>query len=76
MLPTSPAMSGAATGQQVLDALRHDQRPKLILWADSDPILPLKTGRRFAAALGTEIDHVIADAGHFLQEDAGAEIGR
>jgi haloalkane dehalogenase len=75
MLPTSPAMPGAAAGQRVLDALRGDQRPKLILWADSDPVLPLRTGRRFAEALGTAIDHVIADASHFLQEDAGAEIG-
>jgi len=38
-------------------------------------VLTLETGERFAAALGTAIDHVIADAGHFLQEDAGAEIG-
>ncbi|MBV9474245.1 MAG: alpha/beta hydrolase, partial [Solirubrobacterales bacterium] len=29
-----------------------------------------------AAALGAEIDHVIADASHFLQEDAGPELGR
>jgi haloalkane dehalogenase len=75
MLPTSPEMPGAAAGQRVLDALRGDQRPKLILWADSDPVLPLETGRRFATVLGAEIDHVIADAGHFLQEDAGPEIG-
>ena len=36
----------------MLDALREDSRPKLILWADSDPVLPLETGQRFAAALG------------------------
>jgi haloalkane dehalogenase len=76
MLPTSPEMPGAAAGQRVLDALRSDTRPKLILWADSDPVLPLETGRRFAAALGAEVDHVISEAGHFLQEDAGADIGR
>jgi haloalkane dehalogenase len=76
MLPTSPEMPGANEGQRVLDALRTDTRPKLILWADSDPVLPLETGRRFAAALGTEIDHVIADASHFLQEDAGPQVGR
>jgi haloalkane dehalogenase len=75
ILPTSPEMPGAEAGQRVLDALRSDKRPTLILWADSDPVLPLQTGERFAAALGTEIDHVIADASHFLQEDAGAEIG-
>jgi haloalkane dehalogenase len=76
ILPTSPEMPGAEAGQRVLDAMRADTRPKLVLWADSDPVLPLETGRRFAAALGTEIDHVIADASHFLQEDAGAEIGQ
>jgi haloalkane dehalogenase len=75
ILPLSPDDPGAAAGQRVLDGLRGDPRPKLILWADSDPVLPLETGRRFAAALGAEIDHVIAGASHFLQEDAGVEIG-
>ncbi len=75
MLPTSPEMPGAQAGQRVLEALKGDQRPKLVLWADSDPVLPLAVGRRFAEALGTEVDHVIADAGHFLQEDAGPQIG-
>jgi pimeloyl-ACP methyl ester carboxylesterase len=59
----------------VLDALMEDERPTLILWADSDPVLPLETGRRFATALGTEVDHVIEDASHFLQEDQGPRIG-
>ena len=75
ILPTSPEMPGAAAGQRTLDALRADSRPKLMLWADSDPVLPLETGRRFAAALHGELAHVIADAGHFLQEDAGPQIG-
>jgi haloalkane dehalogenase len=76
MLPTSPEMPGAAAGQRVLEALRADRRPKLVLWADSDPVLPLSVGERFAAALGTGIDRVITDASHFLQEDAGPDIGR
>ena len=76
ILPTSPSMAGAEAGQRVLDALRTDARPKLVLWADSDPVLPLATGQQFAAALGGgKVDHVIGDAGHFLQEDAGPEIG-
>jgi haloalkane dehalogenase len=74
-LPMTPDMPGAAAGQRVLDAMRADTRPKLVLWADSDPVLPLETGHRFAGALGTEIAHVIADASHFLQEDAGPQIG-
>jgi pimeloyl-ACP methyl ester carboxylesterase len=32
-------------------------------------------GERFAAALGTDVHHWIPEAGHFLQEDAGAAIG-
>ena len=75
MLPTSPDAPGAEAGQRILEAMRSDTRPKLLLWADSDPVLPLETGRRFAKALGTEVHHVISDASHFLQEDAGAEIG-
>ncbi len=75
MLPRTPDAPGAPAGQRVLEALRSDQRPTLIMWADSDPVIPLETGRRFAAALGREVDHVIADASHFLQEDAGHEIG-
>jgi len=76
ILPLSPEAPGAQAGQRVLDALRSDRRPKLVLWADSDPVLPLELGERFAQALGTEIGRVIEDAGHFLQEDAGAQIGR
>jgi haloalkane dehalogenase len=75
ILPTSPDAPGAVAGQQTLDALRGDRRPRLILWADSDPVLPLETGHRFAAALGGEVAHVIPEAGHFLQEDAGPAIG-
>jgi haloalkane dehalogenase len=75
ILPTTPEMPGARAGQRTLEALRTDARPKLMLWADSDPVLPLETGRRFAAALGGELADVIADAGHFLQEDAGPQIG-
>jgi haloalkane dehalogenase len=76
ILPTSPDMPGARAGQRVLDALREDERPKLILWADSDPVIPLSVGERFAATLGAKIDHVIPEASHFLQEDQGPEIGR
>ena len=75
IVPTSPEMPGAEAGQRTLRSLRADTRPKLMLWADSDPVLPLETGRRFAAALGGELAHVIAEAGHFLQEDAGPQIG-
>ena len=75
ILPVTPESPGAEAGQRTLAALRDDPRPKLMLWADSDPVLPLETGHRFAAALNGEIAHVIENAGHFLQEDAGPQIG-
>ena len=76
ILPTSPDAPGAEAGQRVLAALKADRRPKLLLWADRDPILPLETGRRFGEALGIGEPIVIENASHFLQEDAGEEIGR
>lgn len=75
MLPTDPEMPGAAAGQVVLDALREDSRPKLCLWADSDPIIPPKVGARFAGAVGAPEPELIENASHFLQEDAGEVIG-
>jgi haloalkane dehalogenase len=76
MLPLSPDAPGAEAGQRVLEALRQDHRPTLMLWADSDPVLSLETGQRFAQAIGRQSPEVISGAGHFLQEDHGAEIGR
>ena len=76
MIPRSPELPGAAEGQRVLEALREDTRPTLMLWADSDPVLPLATGERFAEAIGREKPRTIENASHFLQEDAGPEIGR
>jgi haloalkane dehalogenase len=75
MIPRSPDAPGAAAGQKVQDALREDRRPTLILWADSDPILPPKVGERFAEAIGGPPPRTIEDASHFLQEDQGPVIG-
>jgi haloalkane dehalogenase len=76
IVPTTPQMDGAATGQRVLDALASDPRPKLIIWGEGDPILPIESGWRFARAIGADIDHVIKGVGHYLQEDAGNQVGR
>lgn len=75
MIPLSPDAPGADAGERVVAALRDDGRPTLMMWADSDPVLPLATGERFAAAIGRESPRVIADASHFLQEDQGPLIG-
>jgi haloalkane dehalogenase len=76
LIPRAPEEPGAHEGRRVLDALGNDKRPTLMLWADSDPVLPLSTGERFAEAIGRPPPRVIENASHFLQEDAGPEIGR
>jgi haloalkane dehalogenase len=75
MIPMSPDAPGAAEGQRVHDALKSDSRPTLMLWADSDPVLPLATGERFADSIGRPAPRTIPDASHFLQEDQGPLIG-
>jgi haloalkane dehalogenase len=75
MIPRTPQDEGAAAGQRVQDALGKDERPKLVLWADADPILPLSVGERFAAAVNGPPPVTIEQASHFLQEDQGTLIG-
>jgi haloalkane dehalogenase len=76
ILPTSPDAPGAEAGERVLAALAELDVPKLVLWADKDPILTPETGRRFAEAIGAPEPELIENASHFLQEDAGEEIGQ
>jgi haloalkane dehalogenase len=75
ILPTTPDAVGAVEGKRVADALREDDRPSLVLWADSDPILPFAVGERVSSELNLTPPRSIAGASHFLQEDAGEEIG-
>jgi haloalkane dehalogenase len=76
LIPLSPDAPGAEAGRRTLDALRDDDRPILVLWADADPILPVRVGEAFASAIGAPAPEIVEGAGHFLQEDRGAEIGR
>ena len=75
IVPTEPDAPGAVEGQRVADALRTDERPTLLLWADSDPVMPFSMGERLAERLNFPAPRPIENAGHFLQEDAGVQIG-
>ena len=75
LIPFAPDAPGAAEGRRVLEALRADRRPTLMLWADSDPVLPLGVAESFARAIGREPPRTIEHASHFLQEDQGPLIG-
>jgi pimeloyl-ACP methyl ester carboxylesterase len=68
-------MPGAAEGKRALEALRGDTRPALVMWADSDPVLPFRVGEVFAELIGADPPRKVENASHFLQEDAGPEIG-
>jgi haloalkane dehalogenase len=75
ILPLSPSDPGAKAGRKVLDALRDDTRPALLLWGAQDNPLPPSAGEAFASELGKPAPRLIEGAGHFLQEDQGAQIG-
>jgi haloalkane dehalogenase len=75
LIPQAPDAPGAKAGRNVLDALREDGRPVLMLWADEDPVLPPRVGEAFARTLGQPPPTAIPRAGHFLQEDQGPLVG-
>ncbi len=76
MIPFEEDLPDAVKGRAALDFLASDGRPKLMLWADSDPVLPVSQGQAVAQRIGAPEPEVIAEAGHFLQEDQGGTIGR
>ena len=76
MLPTSPEDVGAEAGERTAEAVAAHDRPSLCLWADSDPILSVATGRAVAERLRLPEPEVISGASHFLQEDQGDMIGK
>ena len=75
MIPTSEDHPDAVEGRRALEAFAAADWPKLVLWADKDPVLPRKLGDVLATRINAGAAITIEDAGHFLQEDAGTEIG-
>jgi haloalkane dehalogenase len=76
LIPQTPDAPGAAEGRRTLEWLRGFGGPVLMLWGEDDPIIPPRVGDRFAESIGRPPPERIADASHFLQEDAGEEIGQ
>ncbi|MDQ4052998.1 MAG: haloalkane dehalogenase [Actinomycetota bacterium] len=78
LVPTRPDDPAAAANRAAWDVLGRWDKPFLTAFSDGDPI----TGdiapilRRLVPG-ATGLEHpVLRGAGHFLQEDAGAELGR
>jgi haloalkane dehalogenase len=74
-VPRPGAVDVAAT-EGFCTALRADARPMMAIWGKEDLILTLASGHRLASSIGRQIDHVVADAGHGIQEDQGPLVGR
>ena len=63
-----------ARGARKLERWDH---PALVFFGDSDPIFSPRVAERIAELIpGAELQEPIAGAGHFLQEDAGEEVGQ
>ena len=78
LVPTRPDDPATEANRAAWAALGQWHKPFLTAFGDSDPITggmePILQ-RHVPGAAG--LDHpTLADAGHFLQEDAGAELGR
>ncbi|MQA25167.1 MAG: alpha/beta fold hydrolase [Micromonosporaceae bacterium] len=73
LVPTTPDDPASAANRAAWAALGQSMAPALVAFSDSDPITgPMAPilQRHLPGAQGRE-HPVIADAGHFLQEDAG-----
>jgi haloalkane dehalogenase len=75
MIPTSTEHPDAIEGRRALEVFVAGDWPKLVLWADRDPVLPRALGDVLAERIGAPAAITIEHAGHFLQEDAGQAIG-
>jgi haloalkane dehalogenase len=76
LVATSSDHPSAAAMLDVRERLRTFDRPALVLFSDSDPIFTRRAAETMAGLLpNAELDPPLEGAGHFLQEDRGAEVG-
>lgn len=75
LVPTEPDHPSAPAMMAVREQLRRWEKPALVLFSDSDPVFSTRVAERFSELIpGALPAETVANAGHFLQEDAGEEI--
>ena len=76
IVPMTSDDPGAAEMGAVMAALGDWDRPAQVLFSTEDPIFTTGVGRQMAGHIpGAGELETIEEAGHFLQEDAGREVG-
>ena len=77
LVPTQPDDPASLANRDAWTRLSGWNRPFLVAFSDGDPITgPMAPVFQRVVPGAAGVEHpVIADAGHFLQEDAGAELG-
>ena len=59
----------------IREGMKAWEKPTLVLFGDSDPIFPPEAAERIAELIpGALPPETIANAGHFVQEEAGEEV--
>jgi haloalkane dehalogenase len=77
LVPDSPEHPTTEAMRAVAEAVARWEKPALVFFGDSDLIFPPRVAERIAELIpGAELQPPIAGAGHFVQEDAGEEVGR
>ena len=76
LVPISPEMPGAAEMRLAREKLSNWTKPVQVMFSDGDPILggAAKFFRRLFPTAADQPEITIRGAGHFLQEEKGAEI--
>ncbi|MBI3681825.1 MAG: alpha/beta fold hydrolase [Acidobacteria bacterium] len=74
LVPVRPDHPGALENRRVLEVLRTLDLPVLLPWADGDAVTEPSRGHLAKVFRNVQGTPTIANAGHFIQEDAGEEV--
>jgi len=76
LVPTEPEHPNTRPLLRVRAELERWEKPALVLFSDSDPIFTPAVAERLAELIPGALEpELVTNAGHFLQEDAGPEVG-